>query len=101
MQEGTFVMVLISGEAWPAVFTGGVVQLAVYIAVDSGGGVLCTWRWSVGSALGDARGRGRGSVVGSTPIAIEPGVAIVVVFVLALALEWGRPAREALPGPGV
>ena len=25
IQEGTFVMVLISGEAWPAVFTGGVV----------------------------------------------------------------------------
>ena len=27
MQEGTFVMVLISGEAWPAVFTGGVVHV--------------------------------------------------------------------------
>jgi len=26
-QEGTFVMVLISGEAWPAVFTGGVVHV--------------------------------------------------------------------------
>ena len=27
MQEGTFVTVLISGEAWPAVFTGGVVHV--------------------------------------------------------------------------
>jgi len=27
MQEGTFVMVLISGVAWPAVFTGGVVHV--------------------------------------------------------------------------
>ena len=27
MQESTFVMVLISGEAWPAVFTGGVVHV--------------------------------------------------------------------------
>ena len=26
-QEGTFVMVLINGEAWPAVFTGGVVHV--------------------------------------------------------------------------
>ena len=27
MQEGTFVTALISGEAWPAVFTGGVVHV--------------------------------------------------------------------------
>ena len=27
MQEGTFVMALISGEAWPPVFTGGVVHV--------------------------------------------------------------------------
>jgi len=27
MQEGTFVMVLISGKAWPAVFAGGVVHV--------------------------------------------------------------------------
>ena len=27
MQEGTFVMALISGEAWPTVFTGGVVHV--------------------------------------------------------------------------
>ena len=39
MQEGTFVVVLISGEAWPAVFTGGVVHVI---------GSMASPAWSAG-----------------------------------------------------